>query len=60
MPKLTEQKAERAEKRRRTEALKAEAQGLRREAKRREWEGDALAELVDAGLVVRVSKPSGT
>lgn len=38
MPKLTEeQKAERALKRRRTEALKAEAQTLRHEAKRREW-----------------------
>lgn len=38
MAKLTEeQKAERALKRRRTEALKAEKQALRHEAKRREW-----------------------
>ncbi|WP_029253505.1 hypothetical protein [Paraoerskovia marina] len=38
MPKLTEeQKAERALKRRRAEALKVEAQAFRHEAKRREW-----------------------
>lgn len=38
MPKLTEeQKTERALKRRMAEALKAEAQALRHEAKRREW-----------------------